>query len=52
MPRNKKMNFCGLAETKIAPATERPAALPPPSRQADAAIPVRNGKNKRVQADR
>jgi hypothetical protein len=41
-----------LTETKIAPATERPAALPPPSRQADATSPVRNGKNKRVQADR
>jgi hypothetical protein len=40
-----------LTETKIAPATERPAA-PPPTRQADAAVPVRNGKNKRAQADR
>jgi hypothetical protein len=41
-----------LTETKIAPAAERPAATPPPSRQADATVPVRNGKNKRVQADR
>jgi hypothetical protein len=40
-----------LTETKIAPATERPAA-PPSTRQADAAVPVRNGKNKRAQADR
>ena len=41
-----------LTETKIAPATERTAAPPPPSRQADAAPQVRNGKNKRAQADR
>jgi hypothetical protein len=40
-----------LTETKVAPATERPAA-PPATRQADAAIPARTGKNKRAQADR
>jgi hypothetical protein len=40
-----------LTETKIAPATERPAAAPP-ARQADATLPARTGKNKRAQADR
>jgi hypothetical protein len=39
-----------LTETKIAPATERPAA--PPTRQADAAVPTRTTKTKRAQADR
>jgi hypothetical protein len=39
-----------LTETRIAPATERPA--PPPARQADATVPARTGKNKRAQADR
>jgi Protein of unknown function (DUF2865) len=38
-----------LAETKIAPAAERPAP-PPPVKQAQA--PVRSTKNKRAQADR
>ncbi len=40
-----------LTETRIAPATERPAAPPPPVRQAEAP-PARTGKNKRAQADR
>jgi len=37
-----------LAETKIAPAAERPA--PPPVRQAQ--TPVQSTRNKRAQADR
>lgn len=39
-----------LTETKITPAMERPA--PPPTRQADAALPTRPAKTKRAQADR
>jgi hypothetical protein len=39
-----------LTETRIAPATEKPAVVPPPVRQAEA--PGRASKNKRAQADR
>ena len=39
-----------LTETKIEPAAEGPASMPPP-RQAEA-LPARNTENKRAQADR
>jgi hypothetical protein len=39
-----------LTETRISPATEKPAVAPPPVRQAEA--PARASKNKRAQADR